>query len=601
MKTSWLAFQSESKSQLIFLVHFFILGLIFFIPHKAFSEGYSADGVGLAGEQLVQNVSIQSVQAMTSIDPTSAASAVGGTNSPDMQAAYNFNLHLNLKDQFDEYSKLPFLKQNVFLWFLIALCLAVLAMFLSYALLLYRKIGAEKEQKLSYVSNHDPLTGVYNRKGMLRFLDVTSKFNPGVKFAAICLDIVDFKYINYVYGEKFGDKLLCLVASELEDIFSHSQAVARVAVNEFVAVDFESYDMRVSEQLINKIISRFEEGIEVDGQVIPVRFNIGVSLYPNDTLDPSVLLQYVHVAMLRAKQSGNKICEFYHTDMTVNTYRRIQLLRRFEQAIAEDSNDISLVYQPILEAGAASGIKAEALMRWHDDVLGFVPPDEFIAVIEETAVTAQLNRWVLNTAVKQILEWKEKGADVVVAINVSRFDLYYKEFLSDIDNVLQTTDINTDNLIIEIRESTLFNHAGNAALFDALLELKERGFSLAVDDFGTGFSNFNQLNAMPVDIVKIDKSLVQDMHRNSRQHSICEAIFNLCKAMAKKCVVEGVEYEEQFDMMREMGMHFFQGYYISKPLPADQLLGFWKTQTELITMLEDDSSFERKKNQERVI
>jgi diguanylate cyclase (GGDEF)-like protein len=459
------------------------------------------------------------------------------------------------------------------IWSVILLFFFAMITLLIVILVKFRKEDDTKSETLRYVSSHDSLMSLYNRIGILKFLDVTSKFNPSVKYAAICLDVNDFKYVNYVYGELFGDKMLCEISVQLKKIFNGNQAIARVGVNEFVIVDFEAHNLEVCKPLLKNLVAFFNEGIVVEDQIMPVKFSAGVSFYPEDAADPSVLLQYSHMAMLGSKDA-NVPFQLYHPNMTADAHNRIQILKRFEQSLNEDNGSIKLVYQPIIASKYPAVRKVEALMRWDDQVLGFVPPDKFISIIEESPLTTELNRWVLKEAIKQISLWKNQGLDVTVAVNISRFDMYYKELISDLENLIAQYSISPTNLVIEILESTLFQ-SEDESLFNAMERLKNQGFTLAIDDFGTGYSNFKQMSSLPIDIVKIDKSLIQELHADAQQFAICQAIYSLCNAMGKKCVVEGVENIEQFNMTRDMGIDFFQGYYIHKPVTVDQLMRFW--------------------------
>lgn len=294
-----------------------------------------------------------------------------------------------------------------------------------------------------------------------------------------------------------------------------------------------------------------------------VTTSIGISMYPDDGQDISTLMKHADSAMFRAKENRNDYC-FYVQGMEDEIARRMELERELRHAIG--AKQLVLFYQPQIDLSNGEIMGAEALIRWQHPVHGLVPPDTFIPLAEESGLINQVSDWVLEDACQQLKRWNDAGHNLKVAVNMSSKDIQVDGFNEKLRHMIEQYDIAPNRLELEITESTLMENPEE--LEGELNAMREMGLTLAIDDFGSGFSSLNYLKRLPVDVLKIDRMFIRDLDTDENDMAIVTGVVALASSMGLETVAEGVETIEQYHILQKLGCDTCQGYYFSKPLPV---------------------------------
>lgn len=430
-----------------------------------------------------------------------------------------------------------------------------------------RKIAEEKNKYLAY---YDSLTALPNRILLIdklnEALDDASKNSK--KGAVFFIDLDNFKIINDTLGHDYGDKLLQALAIAINNILETNATVYRMGGDEF------SILMRNVEQrediikICDSIISICKKPFEIGGKQIFSSVSIGISLYPDDGIDSNLLLKNADTAMYKAKDLGKNRYEFFNINMFDEVLKKTKIEKGLRDAL--ENNELQLYYQPQIDCKTKKIHGMEALLRWKSNDFGFVSPADFIPVAEETSLIIPIGEWVLKSACIQGKEWLDKGYDLgVIAVNVSTLQLQHTDFLNTVKNALQESKLPPELLEIEITESVLMQYLDYN--IDILNKLRQLGINIALDDFGTGYSSLSYLRVLPINNLKIDKSFIDSIHLNSKNKSVVYGIIQLAHKMSLNVVAEGVEWQEQFDILQSMNCERVQGYFFSKPIPADNI------------------------------
>ena len=304
-----------------------------------------------------------------------------------------------------------------------------------------------------------------------------------------------------------------------------------------------------------------------------VTTSIGVSMFPDDGADISTLMKHADSAMFRAKENRNDYC-FYVQGMEDEIARRMQLERELRQAIG--ANELVLFYQPQIDLSNGKVMGAEALIRWNHPIHGLVSPDTFIPLAEESGLINQISDWVLEDACRQLKTWNDAGHNLKVAVNMSTKDIQSEGFNEKLQGMIDKYDISPNTLELEITESTLMEKPEE--LEDKLNAMRGMGITLAIDDFGSGFSSLNYLKRLPVDILKIDRMFIRDLDTDENDLAIVTGVVALATSMGLETVAEGVETLEQYHLLQKLGCDTCQGYYFSKPLSVPDFEAKFLTQ-----------------------
>jgi diguanylate cyclase (GGDEF)-like protein/PAS domain S-box-containing protein len=428
----------------------------------------------------------------------------------------------------------------------------------------------EAQRQLVHLARHDSLTGLPNRTllyEVLRDALLRAKEDDLI-VSVLLLDIDDFKTVNDTLGHTIGDALLREFGARLTECVRPEDTVGRLGGDEFAVVVLTPKDARGPIEVANRIRHALQHPVTTNGQNILVTTSIGIASCPNDTTDLETLIRFADAAMYDAKASGRNAFRCYTAEMNARAVAKSDL----EGALrfARERDQFVLHYQPKVQIDSGKWTSVEALLRWNRPGHGLVLPGSFIPALEEMGLIVPVGAWVIDMACRQIRQWQVSAlGEVRIAVNVSSRQVREDRFVSDVAAIMRDYHIDPTLLEFEITESTLLANGESADI--ALRELKDMGISISIDDFGTGYSNLAYLKRFLVDALKIDISFIRDVTTNADDATIAVAIINMAHSLRLKVVAEGVETREQLDFLRVHGCDEVQGYFLSRPLPAEEL------------------------------
>lgn len=426
---------------------------------------------------------------------------------------------------------------------------------------------ANNQARLQHQAYYDTLTGLPNRALLLDRLEhaIAHAQRSHQWLALLFLDLDRFKVINDSLGHDVGDALLQAVAQRLMSVLREQDTIARLGGDEFVVLLEGLPQADLAERIGRKILGVMQGALSVSGHELFVNTSIGISLYPQDGGDAQTLLKCADTALYRVKEQGRNGIQFYAAAMTAQAQTRLILEQNLRHAIREEN--LILHYQPKVEVKTGRITGLEALLRWHHNTLGNVPPTEIIDLAEESGMIMSLSDWVLKTACTQVKLWQGQGLPLApVSVNLSPGQFIQAKLVERIDTILAETQLDTQYLQLEITENLLMRDMESA--IQTLYALKNKGVRLAIDDFGTGYSSLSYLKRLPVDWLKIDKSFVRDIVTDPDDATLTQAIIALAHHLHLKVIAEGVETEEQRAFLEARACNEAQGFYYSQPLSA---------------------------------
>ena len=423
---------------------------------------------------------------------------------------------------------------------------------------------------MAHQANHDALTGLPNR-GLLndRVAQALAQARRDDQHVALLfLDLDGFKFINDSFGHSFGDGLLCSVAARLATFVRESDTIARLGGDEFVILLPHLHHAEGALQVAAKVRDSFLTPLLQEGRELHMSASIGISIFPQDGDSCDSLLKHADVAMYRAKAQGRNGVQSYSQEMGAHAQERMELEAALRVALERDQ--LELHYQPQVDRDAGRIVGVEALVRWRHPELGLVSPVQFIPLAEETGLINPIGEWVLRTACAQARAWHVAGhTGLSVAVNMSAKQFQKQDVPALVQDVLEDTGLPAECLELELTESTLMHNTD--AVVETMRQIKKLGVRLALDDFGTGFSSLSYLKRFPIDVLKIDKSFTFDVTSDESAASITRAIIAMARSLNMTTVAEGVETQAQLDFLTAQDCDVMQGYFISRPLPAEQL------------------------------
>jgi diguanylate cyclase (GGDEF)-like protein len=430
----------------------------------------------------------------------------------------------------------------------------------------------QAEQRANELATRDPLTGLLNRRSLTEHLEfaLARAARQGERLAILFLDMDKFKSVNDMFGHDAGDELLLQVASRIGNAVRESDRVARLGGDEFVVLMEGLPSYTAAAEVAKKILKAGAEPFLVGNQNVKTSVSVGISLFPQDGKTVHELMRSADLAMYHAKQERRGSIQFFHQELNARMIERSQLEQELQHAL--EHNEFELYYQPKVEAKTGRVAGVEALLRWHHPRHGLLSGGQFIEAASDTSQVVPIGEWVISAACAQARRWQDSGDSlrcVPIAVNIAIPQIYAG--LPDvIHRALRRYDVPPSSLQLEITESLLIRDIERAS--SVLREISENGITIAIDDFGTGYSSLSVLKSLPIDILKIDQSFVRDLGRDLGDSAIVAAIVNMARALTLHVVAEGVETQQQLSILRDLGCDEHQGYFYSRPLPANLLV-----------------------------
>ncbi|MDF2412519.1 EAL domain-containing protein [Aeromonas sp. 1HA1] len=430
-------------------------------------------------------------------------------------------------------------------------------------LLTMRDITDRKLEELEHrhLAWHDSLTGLLNRYGLMKSLEAYCGL--GGRFALVFMDLDNFKLVNDNYGHKAGDRLLERVAGRLKQVCPRDVELARLGGDEFTALVPLTHASNRAQEVADLMLSQMTKPLQLSGvPEVTIGGSIGIAIYPDDADDGDNLITRADMAMYQAKQMGRLRWQRFTPSMQQNLHRKLTLKQFLAKAIGRQ--ELSLCYQPQVDVAKGKLLGYEALLRWHNPVLGHVSPVEFIPLAEEMGLIREIGGWVLSTALAQMAHWQQQWqVRVPVSVNLSGFQL--SSALPElVAQQLKAYGVDAGLLTLELTETVLMlDMKGCIEILDAL---SEQGIKIAIDDFGTGYSSLAYLNRLPIDTIKLDRSFVVGLNL-----PVIRATVAMATSLGLGIMAEGVEDEHELAALRSQGCHVFQGFLFSKPMTVAQV------------------------------
>lgn len=430
----------------------------------------------------------------------------------------------------------------------------------------------QAQKRIRTLAYTDELTGLASRASFIQHMEEVTKtsFRHGRRFGLLYLDLDNFKSINDSLGHAAGDLLLKTIAERLRNTCRDIDFIARLGGDEFCIL-IEEVEADYAANVAKRCLNAISQPLEIYSRKLMPTCSIGIAYYPDDGNDLSTLLKAGDTSLYTAKENGKNQYAFYKMELTQKAEYRFQIEQNLREAI--EKRQLSLAYQPQIEVSTGRIFGFEALSRWYHPELGQVSPLDFIATAEKIGMIKPLTEWVLKTACSQLIAWKETGIDTLrMAVNISPSLFLNKEFVSLIKGIIEETGIVPAELVLEVTESIVQTDPRNLSIFE---DLKDLGVSLAIDDFGIGYSSFASLKHLKVDYLKIDKLFVAVMLVDKQALTLISSMMEMGHRLGYGIIVEGVEYLEQLNILRSLGCEKVQGYLFSEPLSADKIAKFF--------------------------
>jgi diguanylate cyclase (GGDEF)-like protein/PAS domain S-box-containing protein len=426
-----------------------------------------------------------------------------------------------------------------------------------------------QEERILHLAHYDTLTSLPNRflsmDRLSQMLELARRNNHPV--GVLCLDLDDFKKINESMGHDAGDDLLIQVAQRIQKNIHPGDMLGRLSGDEFIVLLAELQTIEEIKPIVENLIREFRLPFGLDGQSLTMTLSIGVAIHPDDGNNASQLLRQADAAMFYAKNNGRNTFVYYTESMNRNAARRLLIEQQMYGAL--ERGEFYLLYQPQIELATGNMTGAEALLRWQNDQLGPIGPDEFIPIAEQTGLIVSIGEFVMHSAIQMTSKWQKLQPNFRMAINLSPCQFRDPGLLGFVEQQLQKYQIQPNTLELEITEGVLLS--GYLMTDELFQSFTVMGIEMAMDDFGTGYSSLSYLRRYPFAILKIDRSFINDLTTDSADWELVNASIAMAHALGLKVVAEGVETEKQANSLKTMQCDYVQGYFYSRPISADEL------------------------------
>ena len=429
----------------------------------------------------------------------------------------------------------------------------------------------QSEEMIWKQANFDTLTGLPNRNMFHDRLEqeLIKSNRSSLPLALLLIDLDEFKEVNDTLGHDVGDQLLKEAAHRITTCVRESDTVARLGGDEFMIILSEIHEKNKVDDIAEKIIERLAEEYHLGNEVIHASGSIGITLYPSDASDIDSLIKNADQAMYAAKKKGRNCFSYFTQSLQDAAQNRLRLSNDLRNAL--HANQFELYYQPIIDLRTGNIHKAEALIRWHHPVRGMVNPLDFIPLAELTGLIHKTGDWVFRESAQKARQWSnsyDRSFQITINISPVQFKTESKLFTKTWQQCLQELKLSGQNIIVEITEGLLLN--ADDEVIDKLLWLRDTGIQVAIDDFGTGYSSLSYLKKFDIDYLKIDKSFVHNLEIDNNNIALSEAIIMMAHKLGLKVIAEGVETEQQKQMLIDADCDYAQGYLYARPVPADE-------------------------------
>lgn len=429
----------------------------------------------------------------------------------------------------------------------------------------------QTEQNLLFLANHDPLTGLFNRNMFIDKLkeSIQQCHRSELLMAVMFLDLDGFKFINDTMGHDTGDKLIIETAKQLQKSVRTSDYVARLGGDEFTVILTNLRHIDDAHEIAGKIVSNISKPCHIKGHQIKTSCSLGITIFPfSDSDDAYSLIKQADTAMYQAKAQGKNTYSFYAATLAKKALNLRQLEDDLKSAFKNKAFEV--YFQPKVRLDSRKIYGAEALLRWPNEKYPDISPADFIPIMEKSDFIKEVDLWVLEETCKSMKSWLQLLPDLVISINLSARHFSDSHLLENIKNILSATGVSASNLEIEITEGVLISKTEKAE--DILIELKNAGFGISLDDFGSGYSSLSYLKQLPINCLKIDRAFIMDLDSNKDSQVIIEAIINMAKSLDLAIIAEGIETEFQAQTLSKLACNQGQGYLFSAPCPDKDFL-----------------------------
>ena len=425
-----------------------------------------------------------------------------------------------------------------------------------------RIIELSEGRQLISAAEHDQLTMLYNRNFFFEYANRIYQYHPDWHMDAIVLNIEQFHSVNALNGRAFGDNVLRIIGNEIRAFLAETEGIA-------TRIDADRFDIYCKHLTdYQGLLDRFQEKVDALAPNASVRLRMGVKPW-REGVEPLLLFDRARAACSMVRGDYKTHLMIYDEDMRMREILNQRLLNDLQQAIEE--KQLKVYYQPKynVQCDPPKLSSAEALIRWKHPDLGMVPPGSFIQLFESNGFISKVDNYVWAEAAKQVAAWKEKfGVTIPVSVNLSRVDIFDPMLEENLNRLIEETGLAHQFLKLEVTESA---YTDNADQMIALIKrLRERGFEIEMDDFGSGYSSLNMLSAMPLDVLKMDMKFIRNIEHSEKDLRLIQLVLDIAKYLKVPVVAEGVETEKQMHLLRDAGCDLVQGYYFSRPLPPDE-------------------------------
>ncbi|MFI4955820.1 MAG: EAL domain-containing protein [Gammaproteobacteria bacterium] len=445
--------------------------------------------------------------------------------------------------------------------------------------IVFSDISVQKmlEEKLVEQARTDALTGLSNRAMFIQNLtqSIARSKRTGKMLAVLFIDIDRFKQINDIMGHEAGDQLLTYVSERIVHSVRLNDTVARLGADEFTVLVEDVVHEEDGARIAEKIMEGLQKPFLLNNTEIFINVSIGISTFPKCGDNASALMRAADIAMYRVKASGRNGYQYFTPEMNQDAQQKLRLEQELRQAL--DNNQLEMYYQPIIGIGSKKITGVEALLRWNRRPGVIVSPQAFIPILEETGLIVPFGKWILWMSCLQASHWLKSGvlpSGTHMCVNISAKQFSSVGFFEILVDILNQTGLDPHMLELEMTETFLISDSEQMKVL--LQKIKDYGVHLAIDDFGTGYSSLSYLKRYPVDVIKIDRSFINELTTSSKDRSLVKAIVDIGHALEFKVLVEGVETSAQLALLEKMSVDMYQGYFMTPPLPATEFVTFLK-------------------------